>query len=653
MNSSRIASFLVSLPALATIATIAQAQVFVEGSPVAVPGGNHSAPALTPPPVPTGATFDGFVVDWRGRPVDAATVEINQKTTKTDAKGFFALNVPHDPDRSLFIVNVHKPGHALFGRIYDRPANHVLWELPPAIVIPADPNQAISVQGTMPQGACRGALSSRVDWSEHPEAHQPVVVGSNGVRTKVTLSKDLEKAVSTVEAGTHCSPGFQVDIPPGALVDEQGQPPAGEVEITISTVDLFSPNGMPGDLTVDTGDGPMVMESFGAGTIEIYDASGRRYNLRPGAQAQLTIPVDPQQLAYQPVPPTIPLIVYNEKTGAWDVDGTMVLNSSQDAYIATVSHFSAFNADLVKVDQACIRFDSSSIDYDYDVEITIQRPGRAPVVLVRQVDNTPTKLHAVYNLPTNTDVILRPFLTSRSVPIRSDELIPLGTFSVNTGGPQVPTDPNRPDFPYSACQASANIVPLPVGFAIQNRQRYDQLSTFINNVNVSPAVIAPQTGLTLNNSFGVSAGDEVSFVFEHGPANNGVFYTMLGSFIAGPGTNTISPLPIAIGGALSLFGTATDWSGNFFDANALLRTAVFRFDNQTGVQVFIDGTRVGSGTVQVANWVNNSPDVTINLGSICSNQNMTVFDVFDPIGSSLRCNQFNAEGGPYPLLLRR
>ncbi|MEO1337228.1 MAG: hypothetical protein AAFV29_16420, partial [Myxococcota bacterium] len=498
--------------------------------------------------MPTGATFDGFVVDWKGRPVEKATVEINQKTTRTDAQGFFKLDVPHNPDQSLFIVNVHKPGHALFAKIYDRPANHVLWELPPAIVIPADPSQPISVQGTMPQGACKGALSSRVDWSEHPEAHQPVVVANNGARTKVSLSSDLSAALSTVEGGTHCSPGFQVDIPAGALVDEFGKPPSGDVEITISTVDLYSPNGMPGDLTVDTEDGPMVMESFGAGTIEIYDAAQNRYNLRPGSQAKLTIPVDPQQLALQPVPPTIPLIVYNEKTGAWDVDGTMVLNGSQDAYVATVSHFSAFNADLVKVDQACIRFDSSSVAYDYDVEITIPRPGRAPVVLVRQVDNTPTKLHAVYNLPTNTNVVLRPFLTSRSVPIQSNEFIPLGTFTVNTGGPQVPTNPNRPEFPYSACQGSANIVPAPVSLSLQNLQRYDQLITSINNINV-PGIVPPQVGVNVSGSFGISAGDQVPYVFEYGPANNGVFYSLSGIFFAIPGINTVAPTTITVGQA--------------------------------------------------------------------------------------------------------
>ncbi|MEO1337625.1 MAG: hypothetical protein AAFV29_18420 [Myxococcota bacterium] len=71
------------------------------------------------------------------------------------------------------------------------------------------------------------------------------------------------------------------------------------------------------------------------------------------------------------------------------------------------------------------------------------------------------------------------------------------------------------------------------------------------------------------------------------------------------------------------------------------------------MRIFIDGVAVRNGVVQVANWVNNSPDITINLGTICSNQNMTVFDVFDPFGTNLRCNNFNVQGGPVPLLLRR
>ena len=64
---------------------------------------------------------------------------------------------------------------------------------------------------------------------------------------------------------------------------------------------------MPGDYTVlDTAGGAKVMQSYGAGSVEI-TAGTRRYNLRPGVEAEVVIPVDPSQIAAGgALPPTIP-----------------------------------------------------------------------------------------------------------------------------------------------------------------------------------------------------------------------------------------------------------------------------------------------------------------------------------------------------------
>jgi hypothetical protein len=110
--------------------------------------------------------------------------------------------------------------------------------------------------------------------------------------------------------------------------------------------------------------------------------------------------------------------------------------------------------DLVKTDQACVRIKSNAITQDYDLEITIPYAGDTVIKTV-SVDNTPEKLHVIYNLPSNTDIALRAFRTvnNQTVPI-------MDTIMVNTGAPQNPTDPNCPVYPYSACNAEVPITEI-------------------------------------------------------------------------------------------------------------------------------------------------------------------------------------------------
>ena len=57
---------------------------------------------------------------------------------------------------------------------------------------------------------------------------------------------------------------------------------------------------MPGDFSaVNSGGKPASMESYGAGSVEIGSGT-ERFNLKPGATATVTIPVDATQLAGKP-----------------------------------------------------------------------------------------------------------------------------------------------------------------------------------------------------------------------------------------------------------------------------------------------------------------------------------------------------------------
>lgn len=250
--------------------------------------------------------------------------------------------------------------------------------------------------------------------------------------------------ISRLPRSLPCPPGLRVQIPANALEDENGNPPPGNVQVSVGTYDILSPDGMPGDYTVAGNPGDLLgMESFGAGSVQISDGTNT-YNLKPGQQATLTLPVAPVHALFsRPIPPTIPNLLYNRATGQWEEIGTWTLAGNE--YVTTVTHLSEFNTDLVSTNPACIRIVSNTLPPTYRLEITIPRgPGAAPQVKGGTVDNS-VPFHVVYRLPVNTPVTL--------VVIDATQDIPIGTFVVNSGGIQDnPTD-LTPNYPYTVCQS--------------------------------------------------------------------------------------------------------------------------------------------------------------------------------------------------------
>ena len=398
--------------------------------------------------------FSGIVFSNTRKPIEAAEAEVGGLTAKTDSRGFFELAaVRAKGDR--YVLNIRKPGFGLVSRIYDRGIRDGRWTMTQGTVRVVDPSQPIRVRDTAAavRSNCQGRTSGRIDWSRYPAQRIPRIVDASGHGVPGQLPPELREALRLLEAGTECGPGIGIVIPPNSLATPSGQPPAGKVEVAVSTVDLYAPDSMPGDLSVETGGGAAYMQSYGAGTVSI-TSGGKPIELKKGATAEVTIPIDLTQLKMKaPIPPTIPFLRYDEKKGLWQPAGTARLNPKGDAYMAEVTHLSAFNADLVKSNQSCVRIDGSAIPGDYSLEVTIPTTGgTAPVVRTFAITPDPDhpdnpSIHAIYNLPSNTWIML--------VPIRdvsSDHPIPLGTFVVNTGSPQIPGTPNKPAWDYGACQ---------------------------------------------------------------------------------------------------------------------------------------------------------------------------------------------------------
>lgn len=410
---------------------------------VADGNGGYARSSLTIRADGLGIPFSGHVSATNAAIVAGAEVEINGQKSITDAGGYFRLFV-RDADR--FVFNIRTPGYAIYSKIYDDGVTGGQWQLLRASGFSVDPTQPIDLEDKRTSRDCPGPKSARVNWKEMQ--HLMRATWQDGKGNVIHPPKDPNVLLPWSQSSTpdkirRCGPGVRVKIGANSLVDAAGNLPPGNVQISIATADLMSAEQMPGDFTVETSAGNRVMQSYGLGMVEISSA-GVTYNLAPGATADITIPVDPAQLAAPgAVPATIPLLYYDEVKGVWTEEGTATLVG--DSYVATVSHFSALNTDLVKTDQSCVRVNSPALDGNYTLEVTIpQTGGAAPVVRTYAVDNGSPSQHVVYNLPANTNIVL--------VPIRNSNNIPYGTFVVNTGGPQAPTNPNLPAGPpYDAC----------------------------------------------------------------------------------------------------------------------------------------------------------------------------------------------------------
>lgn len=398
-----------------------------------------------------GVVFSGRALSTAGGPVAGAAVTVNGQPAATDATGFFRLHVPV---AKRYVLNLAKPGFSLVSRVFDHGVIGGIYRLRPATVVTVDPTQDIDVQDRRSPRDCPGPASLRFDAKTFPGGVRPVFQDGKG--NVVAPGKEPVPSLGRYRPQEGCGPGVRVRIPASSLVDGSGNAPAGPVQVALSTVDLMSPDQMPGDYTVAVASGTRVMESYGAATVQV-SSGGTSLNLKAGAQAEVVLPVDPAQLAAGgALPATIPILFYDEGQGTWKQETTATLQGS--AYVAKVSHFSAINTDLVKTNQACVRVDASHPGLPGSFRMQVIIPlgsSAAPRVLDVVVDNSLQKEHVVYNLPTNTNITLAPYDAATTVPF--------GTFVVNTGGAQNPTSPNLPfGPPYVACSTLVAFTPQTV-----------------------------------------------------------------------------------------------------------------------------------------------------------------------------------------------
>jgi len=413
-----------------------------------IKGRTTQAKPIKPPPYKEAVIFSGQVVSTWDKAIESANVEINGKIVKTNSNGHFKIAVKPS---NRFVMNIRKKGFGLVSKIYTTGIQDGLWVMTKATTQFFDPTKDILIKDIRPPDICKGTLSSRVDWSRYPNRRIPRYIDSEGL-ISWEVPEEAKKAIEFAENCNTCNPGISITIPANSLVDSNGNLPIGNVTVSLSTVDIYDPSSMPGDYTVDLGNRTGYMLTYGAGTVNV-SSNGKKYILKKGTKSTLTVPINSAQLKQTTkLAKSIPFLLYDEKKGVWRVFGEARLDVEKNAYVAEIDHFSAFNMDLVKTDQACVRIDSTAINQNYDLEISIPYAGDV-IVRTVSVDNTTEKIHAIYNLPSYTNIVLRAFTQEEGDPITD-------TITVNTGEPQDPADPNCPIDPYDACNSQVVLTEL-------------------------------------------------------------------------------------------------------------------------------------------------------------------------------------------------
>ena len=425
--------------------------------------GGYTKSSVSLPSNPIGPEFSGTVSGTDTPTLDGAEVEVNGKIATTDGRGYFRLAVP---DTQRFVMNIRKPGYALASNVYYASVNGGRWQLAKAQSFQVDTTKQINLTHERTLRDCPGLPTDHLNWAAVPALTVPqyqdgkghVIPVTKDVRALPGLPRDLTAArglqlASFTQGQTRatiprktCGPGIQVHIPANSFVDSRGHAPTDKITVQLSTVDLQTPNQMPGNYTVFKPANQVgVMYSFGAGTVEAYSGS-TKYNLRPGTKATLIIPVDQIQLkAGGPLPATLPMLTYNEKSGGWEQTGITTLKTVNGikAYVGEVTHFTAYNADDIKTDQSCVVIQNQNMPVSYDLDVTIPTTGgNAPIFRHFPGAIGGNNETVLINLPKQTNIVITPIRTGDPNPNLNS--LPIGVFVVNTGAPQNPAWPIVP-----------------------------------------------------------------------------------------------------------------------------------------------------------------------------------------------------------------
>jgi hypothetical protein len=328
---------------------------------------------------PKGPFFAGVITDTKGEPVAGTEIETGGKTAITDEKGAFKIGVETS---ERYVLNIFKEGYRFVSKIYGDTSSRVKVQLAKAtiVTVQAGGGNEIFIQDN--NRSSMSPLSSQITSVSSPLDTIPLVFDGKGRLIDFTAPKEIRETYEAIEQFQPPLLGASISLPGDALVDPENpdRPVEGDVTASISTIDLYAPDGMPGDYTLRFPDGSRgFMRTYGAADVSFFKDK-KRLQLKKGQYATLTIPVDTLSIiSKEQLPKTIPLLVYEEKTGEWVRDGKNegLLNEKGDAYVAKIEHFSVFNMDMEFANPTCYKLCAAGVPTTALAEISVVSKTKA------------------------------------------------------------------------------------------------------------------------------------------------------------------------------------------------------------------------------------------------------------------------------------
>ena len=189
----------------------------------------------------------------------------------------------------------------------------------------------------------------------------------------------------------------------------------------------------------DSGGAEVALNPFGALSVDIADATGKRYNLAPEQLATITFPAPPAAEKAAPQA-TLKLGRYDEATGVWILTGEAHL--AGNVYRGVVGHLSVWSGGEEINNWACVRV---SLPLNVPGLVTLKMSLNPQYPSYHWVaDFTPTQqINAITHLPAWT--LVQFMLASKTNPIFFVAAATTSTFQAVS---QLPLE-----YPYNGCNA--------------------------------------------------------------------------------------------------------------------------------------------------------------------------------------------------------
>lgn len=373
-------------------------------------GGRHMKRLLFDVGIDT-VLFGGTVVGSDGPPVAKASVTVNGDAVTADANGNFRIKVPA---ADSYVLHIEAEGYVELGRRLQTEMPGNTWVMTKAFAQAIDP------------GKDNVIVDGRKDWIRpDPDKEQE--------------KRPRRPSRLTIFANT--------------LIGVDGTAPVaanGPFTAYFATIDSNT-ELLPGDYSaVDSGGNKVFMQSAGAAFIDVRDATGRKYRLRPDATALLGGAVQAPQLNNAGgVAPNIDVFSYDPKSGAWIQDEPSAALVGGNVYEVKLTKFSTKNFDQSKPNPACLR-----VTVDQGILDLGNVRARVDVATGSDsVERRETELdvfdNAFYNMPLNAPFTIEVFQGAPP----GDQLIFADVG--NTGGSWGGT--GEPPAPYLGCKAHVTL----------------------------------------------------------------------------------------------------------------------------------------------------------------------------------------------------